>query len=328
MSFSGTVSQTRFTTRKVLESAFRRCRQHAEQLTAEHWDIAQNELYLLLGRLANTGVPLWCVQKLIMPIYPGTQQIALPTSINDVLNSNLRYLSRVEGSNSDTSTTRTVNFGGDVFVTTVGVLWSGASVPIALERSFNNIVWETIQTETPEATLGQWTWFDLVSSVATQYFRVRATTGMLGFSDIYLGNNPTEIQLARMNRDDWWNLPNRAFQSDRPLQFWLDRSLTQPTINLWPVPSDGAAFYQLTLLTHRYVDDVGTLTQEIECPQRWYAAIVCKLACALAREIAEVDAAIIPQLDADALEAFNEVNAEERDNSPFMMSPNISCYTC
>jgi hypothetical protein len=239
----------------------------------------------------------------------------------------LRQLQTVSGVDTTTSTTHTIAFGGDTFVTTVGVKWLAASVPIALERSPDNIVWETIQTENPVATSGEWTWFDLESSIATPYFRVRATTGTLTFEEIYTGNTPTEIPLARMNRDDYTNLPNKYFQSNRPLQYWYDRLIPNPVMHLWPVPNSGADTSQLVIWIQRYIMDVGTMTQELEVPQRWYEAIVSMLAAKMAMEIVEVEVGMIGMLDAKAQQALYTAQAEERDNSPMTIAPNIAMYT-
>ena len=327
MAFSQTVSQTVFTTDRVLSSAVRRCKIPAATLTSEHWDIAKDQLFLLLSALANDGVPLWCIQKVIQPLYDGIGDAVLPLGIVDVLNFNLRSLTQVTGTNTDISTSRTVVFTSSTAVTTVGILWSATSVAIALERSDDGVSWTTVQSETPVAVSGEWTWYDLYSSVATTRFRVRATTGTLGFTQIYLGNNPTEIPLARLNRDDYANLPNKSFKSDRPLQFWFDRQVPYPVMHLWPVPNSTATTSQLNLLCHRHIMDVGTLTQELEIPQRWYDAVVSGLACKLAREFIEVDVAVIPMLDKDAFLATQSAQNEERDNSPIRWAPNISQYT-
>jgi hypothetical protein len=327
MAYSNTVSQTVFNTRKVIENAIRRCKLPAESITAEYVDIANDQLYLLLSDLANMGAPLWCIEKQIIPLYNGVGDVVLDTKVVDILNSNLRQLQTVSGTNTTTSTTHTIAFGGDTFVTTVGVKWLAASVPIALERSPDNIVWETIQTENPVATTGEWTWFDLESSVATPYFRVRATTGTLVFEEIYTGNTPTEIPLARMNRDDYTNLPNKYFQSNRPLQYWYDRLIPNPVMHLWPVPNSGADTSQLVIWIQRYIMDVGTMTQELEVPQRWYEAIVSMLAAKMAMEIVEVEVGMIGMLDAKAQQALYTAQAEERDNSPMTIAPNIAMYT-
>jgi hypothetical protein len=327
MAYSNTVSQTVFDTRKVMENAFRRCRVRPEMITAEYVSVANDQLYLLLSDLANMGAPLWCIEKQILPLYDGEGYITLDTKVVDILNSNLRQLQTVTGTNTTTATTRTIDFGGATFVTTVGVKWSAAAVPIALERSVDGIVWTTIQTETPIAVAGEWTWYDLESSVATEFFRVRATSGSLNFLEIYTGNTPTEIPLARMNRDDYTNLPNKSFQSNRPLQFWYDRLIPNPVMRLWPVPNSGAITSQIVLWVQRYIMDVGTMTQQVEVPQRWYEAIVAMLASKLALEIAEVETSLIPLLDQKANVALYTAQAEERDNSPMMMAPNIAVYT-
>jgi len=327
MAYSNTVSQTVFDTRRVIDNAARRCKLRAESITAEYIDIANDQLYLLLSDLANMGAPLWCIEKQILPLYDGYGDVTLDTKVVDILNSNLRQLQTVTGTNTTTSTTHTIAFSGTTFVTTVGVKWAAASVPIALERSDDGVTWTTIQTETPVAIAGEWTWYDLESSVASLYFRVRATSGTLVFTQIYTGNTPTEIPLARLNRDDYTNLPNKSFQSNRPLQFWYDRKIPNPIMHLWPVPNSGADTSQLVLWVQRYIMDVGTMTQQLEVPQRWYEAIVAMLASKLALEIVEVDVNMIPLLDQKAQQALYTAQAEERDNSPMMIAPNISVYT-
>jgi hypothetical protein len=245
----------------------------------------------------------------------------------DILNSNFRWLQQVTGINYDTSTYREVDFTDSIFVANVGVLWSAAAVPIVLERSDDGVIWDEIQSETPTASAGEWTWYDLDSSVAARYFRVRSTSGTLGFSQIYLANTPTEIPLARMNRDDYTNLPNKAFQSNRPLQYWFDRQVNNPIMHMWPVPNLAATVCQIVVWRQRYIMDVGTMTQDVEVPQRWLEAIVSGLAAKMALELVEVDVNLIPILDQKAAISLNIAQMEERDNSPMMIAPNISPYT-
>jgi hypothetical protein len=56
-------------------------------------------------------------------------------------------------------------------------------------------------------------------------------------------------------------------------------------------------------------------------------ALVAMLAAKMALEIVEVDPSMIPVLDAKAERALYIAQAEERDNSPMMIAPNISMYT-
>lgn len=327
MAYSGTVSQTTFNTRRVIEHAARRCKMSPQALSAEHVDVANDLLYLLLSDLANQGAPLWCIQKSIYPLYNGVSQIVTYSGTVDILNSNLRWLQQVTGTDVDTTTTRITEFDSSTQVSTVGILWSSAAVPVEFSRSDDGLIWEVIQSEVPSASAGEWTWYDLNSAVAANYFRVRATSGTLGFSQIYLGNTPTEIPLARLNRDDYTNLPNKSFQSNRPLQYWLDRQSLSPVMNLWPVPNDAATVMQVVVWAHRHIMDVGTMTQEIEVPQRWYETIVAMLAAKMAMEYIEIDSAMVPALDAKAQATLYQTQQEERDNSPLNIAPSIGAYT-
>jgi hypothetical protein len=328
MAVSGTVSTTNFNTGRIIDNALRRCKIASQQITAEYIDIANDQLYLMLSDLANRGTQLWCIEKQIYPLYEGISGVTLDLGTVDILNSNLRYLMPVTGTNVDTATSRTIDFSSATYVTTVGIKWSAASAPLIFERSDDNVTWTTVQTETDlEAVSGEWTWFDLDSGLASIYFRVRATSGVLSFSDIYTGNTPTEITLSRLNRDDYTNLPNKSFQSTRPLQYWFDRQVNQPVMRLWPVPNAAAEFYQIVLWRQRYIMDVGTMTQNLDIPQRWYDAIVAGLAAKLAQEIVEVSPDMIPVLDQKAAQSLSIAMMEERDNSPMMIAPNIAMYT-
>ena len=327
MAYSNTVSQTSFNTRRVIENAARRCRLPAQSLTPEHVDIANDQLFLLLSDLSNRGIQLWCIQRSVYPIYDGQAQITTYEGTVDILNSNLRSLQQVTGTNTFGSQFRQTQFESTTIVTSVGIKWSAAAVPLALQRSDDGATWTTVQTENPSALAGQWTWFDLATIAPSLYFRILATSGTLSYSQIYMGNTPTEIPLARMNRDDYTNLPNKAFLSNRPLQYWLDRQSLSPVMNMWPVPNSQAELQQVVVWAQRHIMDVGTMTQEIEVPQRWYEAIVAMLAARLALEYLEVDPSMISMLDAKAKESLYYAQQEERDNSPMMILPNIAMYT-
>jgi hypothetical protein len=129
-----------------------------------------------------------------------------------------------------------------------------------------------------------------------------------------------------LNRDDYTALPNKYFLG-RPLQFWFDRQIDQPVMRLWPVPNLAATTQQIVLWRHRYIQDVGSMTQELDIPQRWFDAIVALLAAKLAEETPEVDSQLMPILDAKAAKALAEAESEERDNSPIYWAPSINCYT-
>jgi hypothetical protein len=324
---SGTVSTTVFNTRKVIDHAYRRCRIPPEGISSEQISFALDTLYLVLSMLANRGLQLWCIESYLMPLYQAQGLVTLPDGVVDILNTNLRTLQEVSGTSTTTSTTYQTVFTTSTQVTNVGVYWNGASTSYALETSDNGTTWTTLATvANPNTSANETTWTDIEGSLATLYFRVRATTGVLNQSVVFLGNTPTEIPMARLNRDDYVNLPNKAFQG-RPLQFWVNRQLNNPILNLWPVPSAQFVTAQVVVWVKRYIMDVGTMTQEIEIPQRWYDAVVYVLASRLAEETPTVDPQMIAILDQKAQRSLLEAENEERDDSPIYLTPNIAVYT-
>ena len=329
MAVSGTVSTTVFNTRKVVDHAYRRCRIPPEGISSEQISFALDTLYLILSMLANRGLQLWCIESYLMPLYQAQGLMTLPNGIVDILNTNLRTVEVLNSTttNTTTSTTYQTLFPSTTQVTTVGIEWSGASTAYALETSSDGATWLTVATQdNPSVTAGMVTWVDIQGSLATLYFRVRATTGTLNQTQVVLANMPNEIPMARLNRDDYVNLPNKAFQG-RPLQFWVDRLLNAPVLYLWPVPSAQFVTAQVVVWVKRYIMDVGTMTQEIEIPQRWYDAIVYVLASRLAEETPTVDPQMIAILDQKAQRSLLEAENEERDDSPIYLTPNIAVYT-
>jgi hypothetical protein len=327
---SGTVSLTTFNTRKVIDHAFRKCRLPPEGVGGEQMTVAQETLYLILSSLANRGIQLWCIEKLILPLYVNQAAVPVGNGIVDLLNTNYRTIQYLTPVTETVAVDRvTFNFGTDEIVTTVGVNWLGTGVPFDLQISPDGVVWETVKSvgynqAVPSA--GEWTWVDIDGSLATQYFRVLAPGGLLDQDTVLVGNTPNEIVMARLNRDSYSNLPNKTF-TGKPLQFWLDRTLNEPVMYIWPVPNESQALGQVVTYVKRYIMDVGTLTEEIEVPQRWYEAIVYLLAARLAEEMSQVEPGYVQVLDQKALRALSEAEMEERDNSPIYFTPNISIYT-
>jgi hypothetical protein len=172
----------------------------------------------------------------------------------------------------------------------------------------------------------EWIWHDIDPGVTAQYYRIRATGGTtLSLRELFFGNNSTEITMARLNRDDYTNLPNKNFTANQPFQYWFDRTIPQPSMYLWPVPSD--TFVQMTVWYSRQIEDVGALTNEIAVPGRWYEAVLMMLSHRMALELPGVEVARIQYLEQQAEKYLHQAEQEERDKSPIYFAPNIGVYT-
>jgi len=351
MSTSGTVGQTTISVQTLIDHGARRAGKLAEELTDEQVQASKDSLYYLLSNLANRGIQYWCINKTIVGLNPDNYIYYLPTGTVDVLNANYRtvtannngaYSSSGNAANAfDGQYTNTCQLtnnsgyiginngtGNNIYMGTVGILPAvSGSVTLSIQYSTDNTNWTTLYS--PGAvtwTPNTWLYYDLDPSASAPYWRILQTAGVnMGVHQVVFGSNANEIPIARVNRDDYTNLPNKNFTSLYPLQYWFDRNIPQPAMYLWPTPSSFAP--QLVVWRHRQIQDVGDLSGEIEIPQRWYLAIQNMLAHQMAMELPTVPGDRISYLETQAEKYWNIAEQEERDKSPIYFAPNISYYT-
>jgi hypothetical protein len=351
MATSGTVSTTVFTTRKVIEHAFRKCKIAPQQIVAEHIETAKDLLWLHLSTIASKGIALWAVEKQIVPIYAYVQDIELPVGTVDLLDVNLRQLQRPTGFLYDSSEgDADLAFDGDIDTSCIQITPAGwisvqyasatrltnfgilAGVTddwdISIETSQDGITWTTAYTNPAfEAIEGEWTWIDVKGLVPVLYCRLKANgTTVLNVDEFVAGNTPNEIPLALVNTDTYDSQPDKSFPG-RPTEYRYDKQRTQPVMNLWPAPGPEYTFYQLITRVQRYIQDVGALTQEIEVPQRWYLAIICELAKNLMYAIPEADLERLPAVVEEAKVQMKIAWDGEGDGSQVQIRVGIGCYT-
>lgn len=351
MSTSGTVGQTVITVQNLIDSGARRAGKLAEELTDEQVAASKQSLYYLLSNLANQGIQYWCINKVIVGLIPDKNFYYLPVGTVDVLNANYRTLTNISAGAYSSSGNTAAAFdgigtsicqltnntgyiginngsGNPVFITTIGILPAVAgSVTIELQCSTDNSTWTTIQA--PGAVtwaVNEWLYYDLPTSQTQPYWRIKQTAGVnMGVYQVVFGTMPMSINMARMNRDDYSSLPNRSFTALRPLQYWFNRTIPQPNMELWPVPNSIQP--QLELWLHRQVQDVGSLSGSIEIPQRWYLAIQNMLAHQMAMELPGVASDRITYCEQQGEKYWFQAEQEERDKSPIYFAPNIMPYT-
>ena len=329
MAYSDTISMTSFITNDVIDEAFRLCGMNMQQITSEMQDTAQKQLYLHLSQMPNRGIPLWAIDKQILPIVQGQQTVTLPVGTIDVLNGQYRLLSQNTGTESVRLGGVQTQFTSATKVSTVGIKTTASpTYSLIFEVSDDGVTWTQVGTTGETAfTAGQWSWFDIDGPGSYTYFCIRDQAGTaLVLTSSYLGGNPYEVPLSRLNRDDYTQMPNKTYEG-QPLQFWLDRQVPVPLMRLWPAADGRSATAQFVIWRHRHIMDVGTLQQSVEIPQRWYDALCLRLATRLSLRIPGVDPARRQLIAADMQEAEMLAWAEERDASPTRITYNFSAYT-
>jgi len=325
MAYSGSIGNTTFNALKVIDHAYRRCRLPAQAITSEMQNYALDSLFMLLSDLANVRTPSWCIEKLILPMYENQPIIPMPAGTIDILNLNYRQIQPVSGAYVATSTSYTVNFTTSTVVDTVGIKWSAASVPLTFQTSVNGTTWITVGSADDTSSAGEINWTDISGAIAYQYFRI-TSTATISYSAITLGNLPQEIPLGLLNRDGYVNQSNKYFPG-RPSNYWYQRDLPNPVVNLWPAPFLAAENAQLILWRHRQIMDTQNLQQQVEIPTRWYDAIVNKLAYKVARETPAVDMNLFPLLQQDSNLSEERAWEGDGDRSPTYIQPSIGVYT-
>ena len=352
MAYSGSVGTTVVTVQTLIDHGARRCGKLAEELTSEQVLSARESLFFLLSNLINIGIQYWAISKKVYGFTPDKATYLLPLGGNDVLNALYRYMNRPDGSYSSSAGGTTGNiYDGDVdtictqstangnisvsygpsnpiFIGSIGFLPAASGTwSVIYEYSQDNVTWATLaDLGTITVADNEWIWTDIANGQTVPYYRIRAYNGTtLSLREWYLGNNSTEITMSRLNRDDYTNLPNKNFTANQPFQFWLNRTIPQATITVWPTPS--SSFVQMTVWYSAYIEDVGALSGQLAIPDRWLMAIQNMLAHQMAQELPGVDVGRIQYLEVQAEKYFNMAEQEERDKSPIYFAPNISVYS-
>lgn len=363
--FSNQIANVRIQVDDIVGHAMRRCRRTTPELPQEIGAATQQLLYIFLSSLANRGVQLWCIEKDVYGLVQSQPTITTLAGTVDSLEPLYRTITLVGGGTGsssqvaqstddlygtdiDTATIQTApdgnfgyDFGQSVVISSVGWMPFGAlNLNPVVDGSPDGVVWTAVYAIPPDynsTTVNgsdrQWVWRDIPVPRSFRYWRFRETEGAtLSLRCLQFARAPNEIPMYRMNLDDYSSLSNKTFESRQPLQFWFDRQVNYPLLRLWPTPSYN--FDQVVVWRHRHILDPGTLTNVLEIPQRWYDAIIAGFAIRLLEELppdpqeANKDYEVImARLERRYAMALADAESEERDHSPFTITPDVSVYT-
>jgi hypothetical protein len=354
LAYSGTTGQTTINVDQLISYAFREAGKTAEEMTPEYVDAGKQALFYNLQNLSNRGVNLWLLENQLYGAVTAQQQLVLPKTVIDVRESNWVYIINSAASaylpvaNAASPTVFDLNLD-QVATSTVGANYFGLTYPqpqpvfyvgfngyaagggvttynFAYEVSDDGITWKLIQ-QFPATTLAdrEWKYFNISTTPNYQYYRLRETVSTtFSIRQMVFSTSQQVIPLARLNRDDYWNLPNKQFPSVRSLQYWFDRQI-EPSMYLWPVPNNDFQMFQL--IVEVQMQDVGSLTNQIYVPDRWINCIQKQLSHSLSLQLPSIDIARVQYLEMQAEKAFLQASEEDRDKSPIYFQPNISYYT-
>ena len=310
-----TIGQTSIKLSTVVEHALRRAGTPPEAQTPEIIDTAKNNLFFILTNYANKGMTYWCVQEQFLTLTQGKRNNVLPDGTVDIYNANLRRNTVATGTDvtDSTSITRTFTTSTDV-------------VMFKLDSSFSGIV--TINIDgTNHSTIthdGSETWYALDPTVSCTDFKLTAASAAT-FTEVVVVSSYADVPMYRMNRTDYSQLPSKTTQG-QPLQFWYDRQLS-PEMVLWPAPNSSSETDCIQYFRNHQISDVGSLTENLGIPDRWLQATIWALAQDMAIELPNTPPERVTLCATMAAQTLNEVQNEERDNSPVSFYPAIGVYS-
>lgn len=134
------------------------------------------------------------------------------------------------------------------------------------------------------------------------------------------GTTQSDVPIARISASTWASISSKNTEG-RPSQIWIDRQVSAPTVNLWPVPDSNS--YTLVYWRLRRIQDAGTrgdTTQDI--PFRLLPALVAGLAYHLSLKIPEgLERRQLLKMDYD--EQWMLAQDEDREKATLRIVPRL-----
>jgi len=130
--------------------------------------------------------------------------------------------------------------------------------------------------------------------------------------------NQADLALSRISVSTYSSIPNKL-TTGRPVQVYIDRQTSAPSINLWPVP-DTAETYTLVYWRLRRIQDAGNGVNTMDVPFRFLNCLTAGLAYYLALKLPnglERIGLLKQQYD----EAWELAATEDREKATFQLVP-------
>ena len=358
MAYSGTYNKTKVNVDELISYAYRDAGKTSEEMTPEYVQAAKQALFYILQNSVNRGINIWLQEIVVLGAQTNQQVLPMPANCVDVLEANWIYIvnptftSALPVSNPDVyllfdqsanadlnehaTTTLLANYFGAAYSQATRLYYVGfnayapggsATYDLDFQVSDDGITWTTWESF-PTVTLAdrQWQYYGINTTQAFNYYRLnnRTAGSTMSLRALQFAQSQQVIPMARLNRTDYFSLPNKQFPSQRTLQYWFNRQVV-PEMYLWPVPNNN--FQAFSLIIECQPQDVGSLTNELYMPDRALNYFQAALSHRLAMQFPDVDMTRIGYLEQRALAARQEFEDEDRDKSPIYFQPNISYYT-
>lgn len=131
------------------------------------------------------------------------------------------------------------------------------------------------------------------------------------------GSSQVDQTLTRIGVNQYASIPTKT-QTGLPLQIYVDRATTTPTVTFWPVPQDSS--YTLVYWRLRRIQDTGAASNTMDIPSRFIPAMVAGLAYYIAMKKPDLMDRL-SFLKAEYEEQFRLAYEEDRERIPLRIIP-------
>jgi len=133
------------------------------------------------------------------------------------------------------------------------------------------------------------------------------------------GSTQQDLTINRISVSTYASIPNKT-TTGRPIQFWIERLVDAPRINVWPVPDSND--YTFKYWRMRRIEDAGAGVQTADMPFRFLPCLVAGLAYHIAMKVPEL-AQRVQMLKAAYEEEFDRAASEDRVKTNARCVPRI-----
>ena len=133
------------------------------------------------------------------------------------------------------------------------------------------------------------------------------------------GSTQQDLTINRISVSTYASIPNKT-TTGRPIQFWIERLVDAPRINVWPVPDSND--YTFKYWRMRRIEDAGSGVQTADMPFRFLPCLVAGLAYHIAMKVPEL-AQRVQMLKAAYEEEFDRAASADRVKTNARFVPRI-----
>ena len=133
------------------------------------------------------------------------------------------------------------------------------------------------------------------------------------------GSTQQDLTINRISVSTYASIPNKT-TTGRPIQFWIERLVDAPRINVWPEPDSND--YTFKYWRMRRIEDAGAGVQTADMPFRFLPCLVAGLAYHIAMKVPEL-AQRVQMLKAAYEEEFDRAASEDRVKTNARFVPRI-----